>query len=169
MLHLQGKLPPEQDAFMQPSKPAEELYDLRNDPHETPQPGGPARPCHTLKMLRAELDRWRQAVGDPGVSEEFRKGAWPATYPTRSLAEWQEILGQWEKHILHDGPRPADLRPRGISARGRHDETAQGITQAAALGTANLLNFPRNDLPTGNIDTTTKSGIVRASPSCTHR
>ena len=27
--HLEGKLPPEQDAFMQPVKPPEELYDLR--------------------------------------------------------------------------------------------------------------------------------------------
>jgi arylsulfatase A-like enzyme len=111
VLHLEGKLPPEQDAFMQPSKPAEELYDLRKDPHELNNVAGDPAYASVLQSLRAELDRWRKSVGDQGVTEQFRKGGWPSRYPTRSLAEWRRILAEWENHLLHGGPRPEIAAP----------------------------------------------------------
>jgi len=111
VLHLEGKLPPEQDAFMQPTKPAEELYDLRQDAGEVHNVAGDPAYADTLESLRGELDRWRQSVGDPGVTEEFRAGGWPSTYPTRSLEEWQGILEQWENNILRGGPRPKIVAP----------------------------------------------------------
>jgi uncharacterized sulfatase len=111
VLHLEGKLPPEQDAFMQPSKPAEELYDLRRDPDELHNLAANPACAPVLEQLRSELDKWRKSVGDPGVSEEFRKGGWPAKYPTRSLAEWRRILAQWEDHILRGGPAPKIMAP----------------------------------------------------------
>jgi arylsulfatase A-like enzyme len=111
VLHLEGKLPPEQDAFMQPSKPVEELYDLRKDPDELHNLASDSACAPVLQQLRAELEQWRKSVGDPGVSEEFRKGGWPAKYPTRSLAEWQDILAQWENHLLRGGPAPRIAAP----------------------------------------------------------
>ena len=35
VMHLKGQLNETQDHFMQPTKPAEELYDLQADPYET--------------------------------------------------------------------------------------------------------------------------------------
>jgi uncharacterized sulfatase len=115
VLHLGGKLSPEQDAFMQPVKPPEELYDLRNDPHEVHNVADDPAYAATLQELRQELERWRVSVGDPGVTEEFRKGGWSPKYPTRPLAEWKQILGQWEDHILRGAPPPPILAPEGFA------------------------------------------------------
>ncbi len=106
VLHMEGKLTPEQDAFMQPKKPAEELYDLRKDPFELHNVATDPEYASALKKMRAQLTQWRTQVGDPGVSEEFRAGGWPSKYPTRSLQEWQDILAQWEEHVLRNGPTP---------------------------------------------------------------
>jgi arylsulfatase A-like enzyme len=113
--HLEGKLPPEQEAFMQSTKPAEELYDLRKDPHELHNVAGDPAHAATIQELRGELAQWRNAVGDPGITEEFRQGGWSAKYPTRSLAEWKQILAQWEEHILRGGPAPVIAAPAGFA------------------------------------------------------
>jgi arylsulfatase A-like enzyme len=112
VLHLEGKLPPEQDAFMQPKKPAEELFDLRNDPSEVHNLAGDPAFAATLQAMRAQLAAWRAKVGDSDISPEFRQGGWQADYPTRPLAEWKTLLNQWEQHILHDGPAPKIAQPR---------------------------------------------------------
>lgn len=114
VLHLQGKLTPEQDAFMQPSKPPEELYDLHKDRDELHNLAGDPACASVLKEMRAELAKWRQSVGDAGVSDEFRKGGWPATYPTRSLPDWQAIQTEWENHILRGGPAPKIPAPANM-------------------------------------------------------
>ena len=115
VLHLQGKLPPEQDAFMQPSKPPEELFDLFKDPHELHNLAQDPACAGVLQALRAELAQWRKAVGDPGITEEFRQGGWSAKYPTRSLAEWQQIEQQWEDYLLRGGPAPKIPTPPGYA------------------------------------------------------
>ena len=111
VLHLQNKLPPEQDAFMQSTKPDEELYDLKNDPDEIHNLAGRPEYADRLNVMRAELTRLRQVAGDPGVSAEFRAGGDSAQYPTRTLEEWQSILNQWQKHILEKGPKPVIGEP----------------------------------------------------------
>ena len=115
VLHMEGKLPPEQDAFMQPCKPPEELYDLRKDRYEIHNLARDPAYANVLRSMRRELDDWRKSVGDPGVSEAFRKGGWAATYPTRSLGQWKQILSQWEQHILRDGPPPQINAPPGYA------------------------------------------------------
>lgn len=88
VLHLQGKLSAEQDAFMEPTKPPEELYELREDPHEILNLARDPAYAAVLREMRVELEKWRKSVGDPGVTPEFRAGGWSSKYPTRSLAEW---------------------------------------------------------------------------------
>ena len=106
VLHLKGQLTPEQDRFMQPTKPEEELYDLRKDPHELRNVAADPAYRETLEAMRARMAEERKAVNDAGVTEEFRKGGWPSTYPTKSLEAWEAILREWEGHLLEGKPRP---------------------------------------------------------------
>lgn len=106
VMHLEGRLSPEQDAFMQPSKPEEELYDLREDPYEIRNLAGDPRYADVLERMRKALADWRREIGDSGVSEEFRKGGWPADYPTKSLDAWRESLRAWEAVLLQEGGGP---------------------------------------------------------------
>jgi hypothetical protein len=53
-----------------------------------------------------ELAKWRESVNDPGITEEFREGGWPSTYPTRSPEEWTEIVGKWENWFF---PKPGEI------------------------------------------------------------
>ncbi len=100
VLHLQGKLTPVQAAFFAPTKPEFELFDLENDPHETNNLAGDPNHADVKAELLDELNRWRKSVNDQGVSEEFRTGGWPATYPTRTLEEWQEKLEAWKPWVF---------------------------------------------------------------------
>ena len=111
VLHLQGKLSPEQDAFMKEKKPEEELFDLRNDPNEIHILATNPKYAETMKELRNQLAKWRTAVGDEGVTPEFRSGGWAATYPTRPLAEWINIETAWESYVLKGGKKPTIVQP----------------------------------------------------------
>jgi N-sulfoglucosamine sulfohydrolase len=64
-LRDQGKLDPVQSAWFNP-KPAEELYDLEQDPHELDNLAG--NPSYTDKLieLRTALHEWTRAYGDMG-------------------------------------------------------------------------------------------------------
>jgi N-sulfoglucosamine sulfohydrolase len=49
-------------------RPAEELYDLHDDPYETDNVAGDARYSAHLERLRAALDDWMRRTNDPGVA-----------------------------------------------------------------------------------------------------
>jgi hypothetical protein len=49
-------------------RPAEELYDLHGDPHETNNVAADPRYATHLKRLRAALDDWMEQTNDPGVA-----------------------------------------------------------------------------------------------------
>lgn len=67
-----GKLTPAQaDVFTRP-RPAEELYDTQQDPHELNNLAGDPKYQGELKRLRTALDRWAAETGDvpPAVRSE---------------------------------------------------------------------------------------------------
>ncbi|MCC2670901.1 MAG: atsG, partial [Armatimonadetes bacterium] len=66
----EGKLTPEQSLFFAPHRPAEELYDLRNDPHEVRNLAGLTEHRATLAELRGKLDGWIAATRDRGATPE---------------------------------------------------------------------------------------------------
>ena len=111
--HLKGELNPVQAAFMAAKKPEEELYDLRNDPHETVNLAKDAKYTAVKKEMRAELDAWRKMVKDKGVSEEFREGGWPATYPTKTLEQWETIVEKWKPWVFRK-PTERGKHPRNF-------------------------------------------------------
>jgi arylsulfatase A-like enzyme len=83
-------LTPLQRSVVAPAKPAEELYDLDEDPYE--ERNLACEPAHaaTLDRLRAALDDWLATYGDLGEIPEddllaaWRPGGeWPVTAPPR--------------------------------------------------------------------------------------
>ena len=129
VLNLQGKLTSEQAAFFAPKKPELELFDLKRDPHEVHNVADDPALAKVKAELLAELAKWRKdVIDDEGVSEEFRaagvfpaapkdvnvdnwaaaneakydfdKHGWPGWYPTRTLADWQEIQAQWQPWVF---------------------------------------------------------------------
>ena len=72
-LHEQGKLTPEQARVFAPTRAAEELYDLREDPFELNNLAADKRHEATLKELRGKLEQWISATGDLGQFPEPEK------------------------------------------------------------------------------------------------
>jgi arylsulfatase A-like enzyme len=69
-LHAEGRLDELQDRVFQPSRPVEELYDLRDDPDETRNLALDDGYQEQLGQLRATLYDWMVASGDLGLCPE---------------------------------------------------------------------------------------------------
>ena len=118
VMHIKGRLNEVQDRFMLPTKPQEELYDLVEDPYETKNLAEDPKLAAELERMRKALAEWRAEIGDQGVTDEFRRGGWPSTYPTQSLEEWEARLEHWNKQLLEDGgPKPTADKPRRKKGR----------------------------------------------------
>jgi len=68
-MYHNGKLNAAQSHFWEP-KPAEELYDLKNDPHEVNNLAGDPAYAEELKRHREILDRWMKETDDQGQYPE---------------------------------------------------------------------------------------------------
>ena len=66
MLYVEGKLDEIQAAFAGPDRPAEELYDLERDPHETVNLVHDPEHAQVLGELRTILDHWIVETDDHG-------------------------------------------------------------------------------------------------------
>jgi arylsulfatase A-like enzyme len=98
-LRDQGKLRPEQMTCFVKRRPAEELYDVENDPHELRNLAADSEHAETLKRLREELQKWQSETADPmpGLRnpDEFdRETGEPLPNRKRPRASKQELLGQ---------------------------------------------------------------------------
>ncbi len=69
-LHAEGKLTPPQDFLCASTMPAEELYDLQNDPHEIQNLAGSAEHEAVLARLRVVLEDWIVRTHDQGAQLE---------------------------------------------------------------------------------------------------
>jgi uncharacterized sulfatase len=145
VLNLKGKLTPQQAAFLAPTKPEVELFDLRRDPHEVKNLADDPAYAGIKAELLAELDNWRKnVIDDQGVSKDFRavdvfpatcpmskvddwveangetydfnRYGWPAWYPTRNLDEWERARAAWVPYV-HRGPAESVPRPRIVHSK----------------------------------------------------
>jgi len=66
----EGKLPPPAKLFTAERKPVEELYDLKNDPHEVHNLAGESRYRDILKRMREVHLKWVQETKDLGLIPE---------------------------------------------------------------------------------------------------
>jgi N-sulfoglucosamine sulfohydrolase len=69
-LHAAGKLNATQSLFAAPAKPVEELYDLKEDPHEVRNLAGQAEHAARLKSMGEALNAWIVESGDRGAIME---------------------------------------------------------------------------------------------------
>ena len=110
VLHKQGKLTPEQERFMAEKRPAGELYDLKNDPHELRNLTEETQHQDILKKLRLKLDEWIVETGDMGEIPE-KKEDWEEHYPGRFTGwmkerglpgdiSWEDYLKYWEDRLI---------------------------------------------------------------------
>ena len=72
-LKKDGRLSSVQMQFMEEKKPAEELYDLRNDPHETRNLAGLPQYENVLKDMRFRMDSWQKRHKDCGLKDMDRR------------------------------------------------------------------------------------------------
>jgi len=97
--YLNGHLNKDQLPFMADHKPAEELYDLEKDPFELHNVANDPAYADAKARLKKELADWRKSIHDKDPSDEFRKGGWPATYPTKSKEEWNAVMQAWKPYL----------------------------------------------------------------------
>jgi len=69
-MHNKGQLNATQELFMVREKPAEELYDMANDPHEINNLAYSPSHATIKRTLSDELDKWMRTVGDMGAKNE---------------------------------------------------------------------------------------------------
>lgn len=69
-VHAEGKLPPAAKLFMAERKPVEELYDLKNDPHEINNLAGDPIYADRLKRMRKVHLQWVRETKDLGLMPE---------------------------------------------------------------------------------------------------
>jgi arylsulfatase A-like enzyme len=137
VLNLEGKLTPEQAAFLSDRKPEIELFDLQEDPHEVNNVADDPAYAAVQAELLSELEKWRtDVIKDQGVSEAFRAtgvfpvkcptptvGEWvernvknydfskngsPPWFPTRTLDEWKKVRELWTPYVFREPHMPAD-------------------------------------------------------------
>ncbi|EMI22878.1 sulfatase atsG [Rhodopirellula maiorica SM1] len=71
--HAAGKLNEVQELIFRDVRPREELYDVKNDPHEIHNLAEDPAYANKLKELRDRLDRWMEETGDQGRKPESAK------------------------------------------------------------------------------------------------
>ncbi len=134
-LHAAGRLTGGHAFFMADTKPVEELYDLKNDPHELVNLS--ANPAHhtTLERLRKEHLNWTRRTGDTGLipETELRRRARGSSeyeyarsgrYPLERILSTALLIGQ--------GP---DALPELVR---RTKDSDAAVRYWAAVGLANL-------------------------------
>ena len=69
-LHAQGQLTGAPARYLEPQRPAEELYDLESDPYEINNLAGNPKYTAIQQRLAAALDEWVQQIDDHGRTPE---------------------------------------------------------------------------------------------------
>ncbi len=72
-LNSQGLLTPAQQLFMASEKPAEELYDIKSDPHELNNLATDSHYAEQLTQMRQRMDLWQSENRDMGLEDRNRR------------------------------------------------------------------------------------------------
>lgn len=168
-LNAEGKLVGHQKAYMQPTKPAEELYDLEKDPIELDNLAGSPEHQEVLARMRGVLRDWMLQTRDTALlpeAEMFRRAGgetiWSMAqredaFPVAKILDAAELIGR-------DAPvskRIASLEDPDAAVRywGVVGLMAPGIdAQLAVAQLAKLLNDPAPDVRLAAAETLARLG-----------
>lgn len=89
-LSRQGKLTPEQEYLLNPTRPVEELYDLETDPYEVRNLAGDLLYQDKLEQMRSLVEAWVIEVNDQGRIPEPPEI--PAKWDERAKKNYDEFL-----------------------------------------------------------------------------
>jgi len=110
-LYDEGKLEPPQTRFWE-TKPAEELYDLENDPDEVNNLADSPEHRATLERFRKALRQWQLEIGDVGLLPEgaihgrsegstpYAMGRDDAKYPIRRILAAADLASSLEPNAV---------------------------------------------------------------------
>jgi N-sulfoglucosamine sulfohydrolase len=137
-LNAEGKLTPDQMKFMAPTKPPEELYDLKNDPYELHNLVNSPRHQNILTRMRTAHIKWMHQTGDLGLVPEPELEDIYLKY-----GNGYDILAQPENHDLIDCIRKViELGEQGKSAIPQLVDAMQdkkpSVRWWAAIGLGNM-------------------------------
>jgi hypothetical protein len=111
-------LNPVQLLFFSPEKPAEELYDVAQDPHEVRNLATSPEHQAVLARMRQALDDWQKATGDLGL------------VPEAELRERMRPGGVW---VQVAAPAVAETRPRPGAVRLSLSSATPGVSFAYTM------------------------------------
>lgn len=124
LLHKQGKLTAAQAQFMAPTRPAEELFDLKADPYELNNLAGDPKYADVLKEFRAQLDNWIKTTRDMGQTPEDpqevrRQYDVMADRHKKSMegfgikdGDLEAMVAYWEKKVMTKAPTSAGKKKK---------------------------------------------------------
>ena len=100
LLSEKGELSPAQQHFVQPARPAEELYGLEADPHEINNLAADPDYDTVRRELAGQLDSWIKETGDMGGTPES-----------------PEVTAYWDENMAESSRKEMERRglPPGIS------------------------------------------------------
>ena len=107
-LHAAGELHGDAAVFMQPSKPAEELFDVAADPHCVHNLSADPAHAEALAEHRGALHRFQREVPDLGLVDEREQIA-AGLVKDRLSNEYQSRRGQLDEPTYRMGPDPIPL------------------------------------------------------------
>lgn len=111
VMQKNGQLTPEQLLFMAPNRPAEELYDLRNDPYELNNLIANKNYQSKITELRMQLDQWLATADKGEYPEDSSEIAFAKELMKNRYIEWmkqrglspdisdEDFLKYWEKEL----------------------------------------------------------------------
>jgi len=126
VLAKHGNLTPPQAAPMLPSRPPEELYDLKNDPQELKNLADAPRYKKALQTTRTELRKWMIRIGDEHAIPELgpdsppevakrRREKYDRIWQKRSIPrniEPEQYLKYWENQLLNPPANSPSVLPK---------------------------------------------------------
>jgi hypothetical protein len=98
VLYKRGELTPVQARFMSPNRPAEELYDVINDPFEINNLADKEEYKEVLEEMRGRLDEWLI---------KYDKGEYPEN--PEEVAYWEAFMKEDFKERMADRGLPVDI------------------------------------------------------------
>jgi uncharacterized sulfatase len=111
VLKKKGELTPAQKPFMSDHRPAEELYDLQNDPYEVNNLAGKKEYAKIQRSLSSKLDKWLKEADqgtypeDPKEVEFWKKrmakmdSIWKARRGLPVDVSDEKYLKWWEQYL----------------------------------------------------------------------